>query len=85
MRPVRILAVAALPFCPSLTIVTAVHQQQGDYGSSKRGQEVDAQCTVLHYSGELTIFDRLESTQVWYRVYVADEDWSSNYMLYWVE
>jgi outer membrane protein OmpA-like peptidoglycan-associated protein len=84
MRAIRTLALAALPFCPSLTIVTAVHQQQGDYESIKRVQKVDAQGTVLHYSAEQMIFDKLEGTKVLHRVRKVDEESATNYLVEWV-
>jgi outer membrane protein OmpA-like peptidoglycan-associated protein len=78
------LLLAALPFCPGLTIVTAVSQPRGDYESIKRVQKIDAEGTVLHYSAEQTIFDQLESTRVLHRVRKVDEESATNYLVEWV-
>ena len=42
----------AIPLCPGLTIVTAVHQQYGDYESIKTIESVSAKELRLKYSSE---------------------------------
>jgi|CXWL01.1.fsa_nt_gi outer membrane protein OmpA-like peptidoglycan-associated protein len=79
---------AQVPRCPSLTIVTAVSQPQGDYESIKRIQLVDGEGTVVHYSNERWLDDdktNLQSTKVLHRVRRADELTATNYLIEWVE
>src|SRR5579864_9508595 len=52
---------AAIPLCPGLTIVTAVHQQYGDYESIKTIEAVDAREVRLKYSSESMSADAFAS------------------------
>ncbi|MBK7972934.1 MAG: OmpA family protein [Deltaproteobacteria bacterium] len=81
---------SGIPYCPSLTIVTAVNQQQGDYESIKRLVKVDELGTVVHYSAEQWIPKgpdgrQLKTTQVLHRVRKADEQAATNYLVEWVQ
>src|SRR5579871_1696118 len=52
-----------IPLCPGLTIVTAIHQQYGDYESIKTIETVDAKQVRLKYSSESMQMDMLVSTE----------------------
>ena len=51
-----------IPLCPGLTIVTAIHQQYGDYESIKTIEAMDAKQVRLKYSSESMHADPLAST-----------------------
>src|SRR6516225_7315966 len=50
--PAQSAAQPAIPLCPGLTVVTAVHQQNGDYESIKTVESVGPQEVRLKYSAE---------------------------------
>jgi len=53
----------SVPLCPGLTIVTAIHQQYGDYESIKTIESVDDKEVRLKYSSEAMSVDALSSAQ----------------------